>query len=345
MPHKILVQSTPDQSTPDQSTLDQSIAHRSFSGAGAFSAPPRAHHGAAALCALIAAQFAVQAAVEGAAAHDPVTGAHGDEHADRGPHARYIANEGVLIVDGDLNVLFDPLFHDSYGQYRTPSPADRAAMLSGAAPFDGVDAVFISHAHGDHFAADDAVAYLTSHTRARLVAPAQAVDAMQQSAGWDEALRERIDAVALEFGDAPATLNITADGRTIAITAVRIPHAGWPGRAEVQNMVYRVSLGETATVMHLGDADPDDDHYVPFENHWAARETDIGFPPYWFLGSDETRAILTDRLRINRPVGVHVPAQTPANLETLRDAQGVDFFAIPGETRPLHPHDDGEHHE
>jgi L-ascorbate metabolism protein UlaG (beta-lactamase superfamily) len=251
------------------------------------------------------------------------------DHGAKSASAHYIANEGVLVVDGDTKIMFDPLFHNSYGQYRLPSEKDRAAMMAGAPPFDGVDIVFISHAHGDHFDAEDMNAYLAANNAALLIAPAQAVEQMRSAENWDEALANRTKATRLGFGDAPVEMKIGG----VAISAVRIPHAGWPRRAEVENLVYRVTLSPDATVMHMGDADPNDDHYAPYEDHWAARDTDMGFPPYWFFGSAENHAILKDRLRIKHSVGVHVPEITPPGLEAAREKYGIDFFAVPGETR------------
>lgn len=256
-------------------------------------------------------------------------GAHDQKPAE--PYARYIANEGVLVVDGDTKILFDPLFHDSYGQYRLPSAADRAAMMAGAPPFDGVDLVFVSHAHGDHFDAADLNAYLAANRGAILVAPAQAVAQLRSAAGWDDALAARIRNIRLALGDPPAELSLNG----VDISATRIPHAGWPNRAEVENLVYRVSLSAAATVMHLGDADANDGHYAPYAAHWAQRETHMGFPPYWFFGSTEGLAILKDRLRMKRAVGVHVPARVPSGLAAAREQTGVDFFAEPGEIRTI----------
>lgn len=64
--------------------------------------------------------------------------------------AQYMANEGLMVVHGDTKVIFDPLFRNDYGQYLLLPPEMEAALFAGEAPFDGVDAIFISHHHGDH---------------------------------------------------------------------------------------------------------------------------------------------------------------------------------------------------
>lgn len=258
--------------------------------------------------------------------------AHGDQHQNEDAHAaqaRYLANSAVMVSDGETKVLFDPLFHNNFGQYQLVPDHVRAAIFHGLGPFAGVDAVFISHAHGDHFNAGDANKYLNNHSNIRFIAPQQAVEAMQKHEDWNEAFTNRITAIDLDYGDAPETITIG----NIKATAVRIPHAGWPDprRVSVQNMVYRVSLGEGATVMHMGDADPRVEHYTPFADHWQAKTTDTAFPPYWFLLRDSGDTILTDILNTKEAVGVHVPTNVPQDLQ----ASGAKFFSKPGETHDV----------
>ena len=111
----------------------------------------------------------------------------------------------------------------------------------------------------------------------------------------------------MEAGDAAQTVKIG----DISATAVRIPHAGWPApkRASIQNMVYRVSLGDGATVMHMGDADPNRQHFTPHQTHWDQRRTDTAFPPYWFLTSEQGRNILTNDINVAKSTGCACPVE------------------------------------
>lgn len=243
--------------------------------------------------------------------------------------AQYIANESILVSHGETKVLFDPLPLSGFGVYPEPSFADTAKMMSGQGEYGGVDAVFISHAHRDHFSAVAMISYLAANTDVRLVAPQQALEMMQVDANWDEALRARMTILDMEAGDAPEAISIG----DITATAVRIPHAGWPApaRASVQNMVYRVTLGDGATVMHMGDADPRRQHFIPHKTHWQAKRTDTAFPPYWFLTSMQGRNILSDDMNVAKLIGIHVPIKVPADLKK----SGQDYFSKPGETRTI----------
>ena len=85
--------------------------------------------------------------------------------------AHYLANEGLMVVHGETKIMFDPLFRESYGQYRLLPEAMVEALYAGAPPFDGIDAVFISHHHGDHFSPADILRLLKLQAGIHLYAP------------------------------------------------------------------------------------------------------------------------------------------------------------------------------
>ena len=73
----------------------------------------------------------------------------------------------------------------------------------------------------------------------------------------------QVTSVKLAFNQTPKSLKVAG----LVIDAVRNPDAGWPGRANIENLVFRVTLknqGVSVTVMHIGD----DDSYLPYKEHW-----------------------------------------------------------------------------
>ncbi|PKG98495.1 MBL fold metallo-hydrolase [Paraglaciecola sp. MB-3u-78] len=241
----------------------------------------------------------------------------------------YVANEAVLITNGDKKVLFDPFFHQAFGTYQLVPAETKQAIFSAAPPFDKLTAIVISHAHGDHFAADEVLKYMLKHPTTQLIAPEQAVTELMALTGAKPILTQ-VTSVKLAFNQAPKTFEVAG----LMIDAVRIPHAGWPSRAEVENLVFRVTLnnqGTSTTVMHMGDADPDDDHFLPYKDHWQKRVSDAALPPYWFYFSAEGRDILTNILNVKNSIGIHVPIKIPDRLKS----SGQDYFSKPGELRKL----------
>lgn len=247
---------------------------------------------------------------------------------------QYLANEGLMVVHGETKVLFDPLFRNGYGQYQLlPKPMEEA-LFAAAPPFDGIDAVFISHHHGDHFSPADVLRLLKEQPGIRLYAPAQAVDGLRAVAGaGDAAIFNRVESVELAYKDTPVSFRM----EDLLIEAVRIPHSGWPkGRVDVENISWRVTLNETTTVLHMGDADPNDVHFERDAAYWAKTQLDMAFPPYWFFNSTYGPGILENRLKPDHSVGVHVPVSIPTDPASRpADLRAYDLFTRPGESREI----------
>jgi L-ascorbate metabolism protein UlaG (beta-lactamase superfamily) len=245
---------------------------------------------------------------------------------------RYLANEGVMIAHGETKILFDPIFHYGPDTYQRLPQRMRDAIIAGEPPYDGVDGVFISHHHPDHFSASGLLELLVARNGIRLYAPAQAVAGMRQvAAAEDEEVFERVTIFDLEYGDAPVF--VRAGG--LFIEAVHVPHSGWPtARTDVQNIAFRVTLEDTSTVAHFGDADPRLVHFEQDEMFWDERSIDLALPPYWFFLADDGREILEDRIRARHSIGIHVPAKFAEDRSTIpEELIGEDIFTQPGEGR------------
>ena len=247
--------------------------------------------------------------------------------AEAGGTVRHIGNAGLMIVQGETKILFDPLYSNGYNNYHLVPQDVKRAVISGAAPYDAIDAVLISHAHGDHFDAADLIAFHAGKPAALIIAPVQAIEAMEATGEVPESMTARFVPMGLDYGQDP--LKVAFEG--LQVEAVRIPHAGGPSRRALENLVYRVTLAGAATVIHMGDADPALEHFEPYAEHWNARKTDAAFPPYWFFLSAEGVEIVDETLNARTATGVHVPVREPAELA----ATGRAYFGAPGEVREL----------
>jgi len=247
--------------------------------------------------------------------------------------ATYLANEGIMVEAGGYKVLFDPFFHNDYGNYQLVPSNILDAIMSNSPPYNNIDAIFVSHAHGDHFAAQDMLDYLQVYSAVKLIAPTQAIQKLSVLAGFEK-IQKQLLSIALEYGDTPQSLVVD----NIEIDAVRIPHAGWPGRADVSNIVFRVSLPSEnglSTFVHMGDADPNDEHFRPYSAFWQQAKPDFAFPPYWFFQSIQGNYILNTHINAEKNVGVHVPVKVPESLKE----NGEAYFSVPGEKLDLvHKH-------
>ena len=257
--------------------------------------------------------------------HQIINHKNSNDNSDHAGYAHYLGNEGLLLVDGNTKVLFDPFFHKDFNQYQSVPQHIINKIHNGESPYNNVSAVFISHAHDDHFTAKTVADYLVRYPNVKLIAPQQAVDKL--SPFLDKSNREQLIAVDLNFGDKVWRKELGA----LSVDAIRIPHAGRPGRAGVQNIVFRVAFNSGTTVMHMGDADPDDDHYLPYRLVWQEKITHTAFPPYWFFYSAEGRDILGDIINAERHIGIHVPVKVPAMLKN----GDYLYFSQPGSEKAL----------
>ena len=248
--------------------------------------------------------------------------------------AHYLANAGVVIEHGQSKIAFDPLFRNDFGTYdRVPANVE-AAFLAGTAPWDGIDAVFISHYHEDHFDPALILELLNAQTAIELYAPEQAAGAIRALVtDPDDAVLNRVHGLAIEFAAPPIDMETGA----LFIEAIRIPHEGWPSFHEnVENIAFRVTLDDEATVMHFGDAAANDEFFAEHPEHWQERHTHFAMPPYWFFFSDEGRQILENRIDASHTIGVHVPTKMPDDPESRpEELQGLDLFTRPGEARNI----------
>lgn len=241
--------------------------------------------------------------------------------------ATYLANEGVMISAGGVKVLFDPFFHNDYAIYQLVPEKIINSIMSNTPPYNDISAIFVSHAHGDHFAEEDMLAYMLTHKKVELVAPTQAIVELQKLDGFTQ-IEQRITRIELAYKQKPISFTV----KGLKVDAVRIPHAGWPGRAEISNIVYRVTLPalvehDALTFIHMGDADPNDSHFRPLFEFWNRQKTTVAFPPYWFFLSATGNYILDYRINADTSIGVHVPKNVPAPLIMSKKP----YFSEPGE--------------
>ena len=249
-------------------------------------------------------------------------------------YVQYLANAGFMVVHEETKVVFDPLFRNSWGEYQLlPKPTEEK-LFTGEPPFDGIDAVFISHTDGDHFSPEDILRLLKAQPEIQLYAPSQAVARLREVANaQDEEIFERVTAVSLAYKDAPVTLAMEG----LIIEAVRIPHSGWPTeRPDLENISWRVTLDEVITVLHMGDADPNDVHFERDASYWDKRHVHMAFPPYYFFHPSFDPEILKNRVKADHYVGVHVPVSMPETpSEREPEFRAFDLFKTPGEIRRI----------
>ena len=243
--------------------------------------------------------------------------------------ATYLGNEGILVARGSTKILFDAFYAESFnGQYMLVPAELEAKMMKGEAPFDGVDAIFISHIHPDHFNSRKTIAYLRAHPNVQLYAGIDVVGAIRAADASSDPLMKRVTQVHAAPGSPPARFDVGG----LAIEAFPIPHSG---DGPTPNYAFRVTIDGGTTVMHLGDADDEDRHYEPYQQDFDAKRTDVAFPPYWMLTSESGKKVLSQRIRPVKTIGIHLSAEERRHPDQARREAGADLFIEPGEARSI----------
>ncbi len=171
-----------------------------------------------------------------------------------GDRITFVGHSTVLIELGGVRLLTDPVLRDRVLHIRrhVPSPAPES--------WRDIDAVLISHTHGDHFDPPS----LRQVAPRRLLTPAGSGRILARR-GFDERTE-------LAAGD-----SVEIDG--VRVGAVLAHHDGrrWPIGRHVKSIGYRVDAGDTS-VYFAGDT-------APFSQIGdVAPDVDVALLPIWGWG-------------------------------------------------------------
>lgn len=192
----------------------------------------------------------------------------------------YLANEGFMIAGGGRKVLIDALFRESSGVYAAPSPAMRELLEQARSPFDGVDAVFATHFHADHFDAEAVLAHLAHNPQAFFFSTNQAADKLRATGQFD-AFKTRVVATLPKEGE-----RFNSGHRGIHVQLLNIHH----GRSRpIENLGFIVEFAGKR-VLHIGDSEAE---AAVFQKYKVVKDRiDVAFLPFWyFLEDDKKQAV------------------------------------------------------
>ncbi len=247
-----------------------------------------------------------------------------DAHDDEKGSARFLANAGVLITTDQAKFMFDPFFHNDYGRFTTVPEQTRSAIFKGTPPYNNIDAIFITHAHEDHFNAPDALQYLTKHKQTHLYAPKQAVVLLSDLDGF-AMIEPRVHIVNTQ--SLPFRLQL----EELAIEAITVAHTGGQKHAHVENVVFRVNTNNGVAVMHFGDADTDPKYYSVHGQFFQDMRSNTAFVPFWFALNPDGQYLIDHVINADQAIAVHVPKELPTYMQTI----AIDYFHEPGETTSI----------
>jgi len=224
----------------------------------------------------------------------------------------FVGNSGFLIAAGDSKVLIDAFFEGFPPGYTLPANV-RDLLVKAQPPFDHVDLILATHAHGDHFNAAMVRQYLQSCLNTVFVSTTQATS---QLPGFGE----RVIAA-----DPVESLPVYLEPNGIKVEAIYMSH-GYPPNdpKEIFNNAYIVTLNGT-TFFHTGDIAglQDVEQY-----RLADKYIDMAFIQHFHLLDDGIRDLLKHDIGATYLFPIHYQFTEPvfdANVVLSNYPQAVLF--------------------
>lgn len=236
---------------------------------------------------------------------------------------RYIANEAVMLSSASQKVLIDALFVDIIPDYQAPSKETTENMIKGLSPFENVTLVLVSHNHPDHFDPALAVQFMENRPQPLLIAPADAVSALQEKAkDWNK-IRERIISLDLKPGET-AQRNLQG----ITVQAFRTLHSG--DKDSPANLMYLIEMGGWR-IFHEGDSNANLDLFRKFEP--GKNPIHLALVHFWFPLDLAGEKIILEVLKPEHVALIHLPKRlendAPGKIDMVRKHYKDIFLLLP----------------
>lgn len=242
----------------------------------------------------------------------------------------FVANEGVLLTTSNRKVAIDCMFDAPNPAYAAPPAAMLQAMKMGAAPFDDLDLILLTHDHPDHYTPGLVAQALSHNRRVVFVAPVDAVEALERAAPDWTSIRDRVVAVTI---DVRAQFDSVING--MRVQAYRTLHSG---AAETpQNLVYLLEM-DGRTIFHEGDSDGSVQTYETLG--LAEKSIDLALVHFWFPTNVDGEAIIRGILKPQHVGLFHLPLRLESDApSTIAQVAGNynDMFLLmePGERKMI----------
>lgn len=188
----------------------------------------------------------------------------------------YVGNAGFMIQVGENKILIDALFKGFQGGYQLSEPIQEKLMHA-QAPFDDVDLILVTHAHGDHISSNMVLQHMRNNSKAIFASTKQTVDLLNERDTIDNFHERRI-------GFNP-TKNKTdkKEIQEISIESFLLPHGPDAG---IINNGFLISVNGIS-IFQTGDADLDQFSYEEFQSFGLLdRNIDLSFIQHYYLIGD-----------------------------------------------------------
>ena len=224
-----------------------------------------------------------------------------------------LANEGVIISDGETRILIDGMVVEPYSVYGGLPPEVAPLFEQVSGPFAGIDLVLASHRHHDHNQPLFACQFLQSSSATRFVSSPQVIGLMREKCRTFMTTSPRVDEINPPYGE-PHVIQMEG----ARVTIFPLSH-GTRKYARIQNYGHLIEMGGMI-LLHIGDAamDPLDFARAGLDKV----EIDVALIPFWYFQPGPGSEVMTKFLDAPNKIAVHIP---PGEMDEVKGYMSEEF--------------------
>ena len=224
-----------------------------------------------------------------------------------------LANEGVIVSDGESRVMIDGFVVEPYSVYGG-LPAEAVPQFEQQTGiFAGIDVALASHRHHDHNQPRFACAFMQSSSDTLFYSGSQVIGLMREKCRPFVTGSPRINEISPQYGEP-----VGIEHNDVSIQVFPLSH-GTRKYAKIQNYATLVDMGGM-TVLHIGDAamDPTDFARAGVDG----MTLDIALIPFWYFQPGPGGALVEQYLNARYKLAVHIP---PSEMAEVKDYLKADY--------------------
>lgn len=228
----------------------------------------------------------------------------------------YISNEGFMLKTENNGVLIDSLHRGEYPPYDLIQPHVLEQMQKAVEPFDKINLVLFTHHHYDHFDPYTTILHLSNNSKAKLVAPPQIQNILQ------EHFSEIYDLVEGQiYSCLPKLYNSkTMNFDEIELKIYHVPHGEYlvmdeitgdkvNKHATVKHLMFLISI-DGKKILHVGDTVPNEDKQSiePYKE-MIDTKIDLAFLSNWFIENPKGQEIIEKYIKPEQIILMHLESE------------------------------------
>ncbi|NNK31556.1 MAG: hypothetical protein HKP02_00440 [Xanthomonadales bacterium] len=230
-----------------------------------------------------------------------------------------LANEGVLLSDGETRVLIDAFVVESYSVYGGLPPDVLPQFEQRRGAFGDIDLALASHRHHDHNQPRFACDFLQGSTQTDFHSGSQVIGLMREKCRRFVTTSPRVNTIDPQYGN---PVELTAG--TARITVFPLSH-GTRKYARIQNYGHLVEMGGLK-VLHIGDAAMNPEDFARAGLDGVA--LDVALIPFWFFQPGPGADVIRDYLDARFKIAVHIPPSEMAEVKAYMQAEYPDVMIL-----------------